>query len=79
MFKTKEKCFSCGILHEEVECKGIYYCPNALCPGYGATWFRATLDSYEEDRYGHIVCEKELEVKGKLHNKIHGIEIPKKE
>lgn len=43
------RCGGCGLHHPEVECGGIYYCPNPLCRSVGAFWFRAKLDSYVDN------------------------------
>jgi len=69
-----EKCFSCEIKHPKVECIGIWYCPNALCRGVGAAWFRSTLDSYKEiDGIHHEVCKIEWLEKGRKYNIDHKI------
>jgi hypothetical protein len=67
----KYTCFSCGYTHEKVECQGMFYCPNALCLGAGGAWFRATLDSYEDDPVEafHTVDEEEWLRKGREYNK----------
>ncbi len=72
-----EECFSCKIKHERVEAKGIWHCPNALCNGCGAGWFRQTLDSYKElpDGY-HTVDDDEWKKKGKVYNKKNKIKNP---
>ena len=58
-------CFYCHITHDQVECQGIWYCPNALCTGPGGAWFRGTLKSYMEVPNGrHTVDEKEWLKKG---------------
>ena len=70
MNADSSKCFSCGLLHPQVEAQGMWYCPNALCQGSGGAWFRAKLDSYREnDNYTHTVDEMEWLAKGKEHNK----------
>lgn len=70
MNADSSKCFSCGLLHPQVEAQGMWYCPNALCQGSGGAWFRAKLDSYREnDNYTHTVDEVEWLAKGKEHNK----------
>lgn len=64
-----EKCFSCGIVHERVECDGIWHCPNALCRGVGAAWFRYKLISFIENYDGtHSVDEDEWEEAGRKYN-----------
>jgi hypothetical protein len=74
----KPTCLSCGIKHSEVEANGVWFCPNALCKGMGALWFRSTLDSFKNHHLWHTVDENERLVKGKLHNKMRGIEIMQK-
>lgn len=66
-----ETCMSCGITHKKVEARGIYECPNPLCTVSGASWFRMTLDSYEEDapRMSHTIDSWELLAKGILYLK----------
>jgi hypothetical protein len=55
------KCHYCGLIHKRVEAGGIYYCPNTLCLGPGAAYFRSTCKSYKEDRWGkHTVDTFEL-------------------
>jgi ribosomal protein L37AE/L43A len=73
-------CGACGITHKQVECKGMWYCPNALCKGAGGAWFKQTLDSYKEINANgqHTIDENEWHVKGKLANKIRGIKIDQK-
>jgi hypothetical protein len=67
---TIETCFSCGITDPRVEAIGIWHCPNALCGGCGAQWFRYTLDSYEDLGDGtHEVDEEELLLKGTAYMK----------
>lgn len=69
-----ETCQSCKIIHPEVECIGIYHCPNALCSGCGGAWFREKLDSYKQiNEMEHTVCEKEWLEKGIGYNKNKGI------
>lgn len=55
----KYKCDYCGLNHQQVEAGGIYFCPNPLCPGPGAAWARASLDSYIETEEGHEVDQIE--------------------
>lgn len=63
-----ETCQSCGIKHPSVDAIGIWYCPNALCRGAGAAWFRKTLDSYQEyEDFTHSVEENEWQEKGKAY------------
>lgn len=65
----KETCGACGLTHRKVEAQGIWYCPNAVCKGAGATWFRCSLKSYKDNRDGtHSVDKKELKWKGLLKN-----------
>lgn len=54
-------CHYCKLEHAKVECSGIYYCPNLLCTGPGAHYFRHSLDSYTEVEGGrHTVDEVEI-------------------
>ena len=47
------KCYYCTIgHHKDVECGGIYYCPNPLCTGPGGAWCRHKLASYKEEEGG---------------------------
>ncbi len=65
-----ETCFSCKLKHPSVEATGIWHCPNALCRGCGAAWFRRTLDSYKDEMDGtHTVDDKEWIEKGRIYNK----------
>lgn len=60
------KCFYCGFISNRVECKGMWHCPNALCSGTGAYWFRRKLKSFkDEPNRHHSVCPHELYKKGK--------------
>lgn len=77
---NKEKCQSCHIVHKQVECIGIFHCPNALCRGSGGAWFRHKLDSYKETHSGmHTVDEEEYFLKGTEYNKKNKIKVPKKD
>lgn len=71
--KQKYDCYYCGISHTEVEAQGIWYCPNNLCCGPGAAYFRSTLKSYKEDTHRHYVNPMERRVKGFLRNLRKGI------
>jgi hypothetical protein len=42
-----------------VECKGVFHCPNDLCLGSGAAYFRSTLQSYKDLGREHTVDEGE--------------------
>lgn len=42
------RCSFCGYESEDVECAGIYYCPNPICQGCGAAWFRQNMKSFTE-------------------------------
>jgi hypothetical protein len=60
------KCFYCDLESEKVEAQGIFYCPNALCNGPGASWFRCKLKSYKENPDGtESVDEEERLQEGK--------------
>jgi hypothetical protein len=56
-----DTCYYCKWKSNRVEAGGIYYCPNAYCPGPGGAWFRYTLNSYKEDKHcnRHTVSECE--------------------
>ena len=62
------KCLYCGYRNKQVEAQGIWHCPNALCTGPGAAYFRSTLKSYKEVPRGHTVDEWEYWIKGAIHN-----------
>lgn len=53
------QCASCGLKDKNVECVGIFHCPNDLCKGSGAAYFRHTLQSFKEEGGGHSVDEIE--------------------
>jgi len=62
-------CFSCGFKDPKVECRGIWYCPNALCHGPGGAWFRGTLESHVRHGHTHSVDSKEYQEKGEAYMK----------
>ena len=41
-----DTCGYCGFTSSKVEAGGIHYCPNPLCTGPGAEWFRCKLGSF---------------------------------
>lgn len=45
---STDDCFYCGLNNTKVEAGGIWYCPNPMCLGPGAHWFRIKLKSYVE-------------------------------
>lgn len=56
-------CHYCKLDNPKVEASGVWYCPNGICPGPGAAWFRAKLKSYKENGGSngeHTIDEKEL-------------------
>lgn len=54
------RCYYCGFDDAQVEAAGVWRCPNALCPGPGASWCRSRLHSYREvDGGRHTVDEEE--------------------
>lgn len=62
-----EVCQSCKTKHDLVEAKGIYHCPNPLCRGSGGSFFRSTLESYQEtDAHHERVDHTEWLTKGIL-------------
>jgi len=49
-------CGACGLYHRAVEAGGIWHCPNPLCPGPGAAYFRSKLDSFRKvENFKHEV------------------------
>lgn len=53
-------CHFCKLSHRAVEAGGIFHCPNPLCTGSGAAWFRSRLESYREDgSYKHTIDSNE--------------------
>ena len=54
-------CHYCHLTHPKVEAGGVWYCPNPLCTGPGAAYFRAKLKSYHEEAHGrHSVDSDEM-------------------
>ena len=41
-------CGSCGFTHRSVEGRGIFHCPNPICPSAGAARWRHKLKSFRE-------------------------------
>lgn len=64
------KCYYCGFESKKVECRGMWYCPNALCSGPGAYWFRSTLKSFVDEDHKHSICPHELYKKGKRYMRL---------
>lgn len=64
LFRNKRKiCFYCKTSSKLVEASGLRYCPNLLCCGPGATWFRSKLKSYKEvDYMTHEVDEDDWKI-----------------
>lgn len=61
-------CYYCGLFSSSVEAGGIWHCPNLLCRGPGAAWFRATLSSYRKVKNDeHTVDECEWEAKAYIY------------
>lgn len=53
-------CQSCGLKDNNVECRGIFHCPNPRCRGSGGAWFRSKLQSFKiVDNQQHEVDEVE--------------------
>ena len=52
-------CHYCTLKDKNVECGGMFHCPNDLCTGPGAAYFRSTLQSFEEEGEKHTVNEIE--------------------
>lgn len=42
------KCHGCDLISDEVECSGIYYCPNKLCFTSDATQHKRNLKTFKE-------------------------------
>lgn len=55
----KETCSSCGLVHKEVECRGIYYCPNPLCTISGTASHRSKFKSRKETSDGGYTIDPE--------------------
>jgi hypothetical protein len=53
------QCVSCGLIHEDVECGGIYYCPNPACTVCGSEWFKHGLKSYRSKGYNTYTVDPE--------------------
>jgi ribosomal protein L37AE/L43A len=45
-------CHYCKLKHDKVEAGGLHHCPNNLCSGPGAAYFRSKLKSYVDDTDG---------------------------
>lgn len=45
-------CIYCKLQHSRVEAGGLWFCPNVLCPGPGATYWRSQLKSYRDNEDG---------------------------
>jgi len=41
-------CYYCKLTHDLVEAGGIWHCPNPLCTGPGAAYWRSQCKSYKE-------------------------------
>jgi len=63
--KGSYHCRSCTLYHKNVECGGVWYCPNPKCKGSGGSWFRSTLKSYKELKVdgSHTIDEEEWDKK----------------
>lgn len=61
-------CHYCQLTHRKVEAGGMWHCPNVLCTGPGAGYWRSTLLSYREVKGGrHTVDHEEARVRGLAH------------
>lgn len=59
--RKPERCEYCDLLDREVEAGGIYHCPNPLCFGCGAWWFRVLTAGYANvDSHRHTVDVDEI-------------------
>jgi hypothetical protein len=54
------ECYYCKLRDDRVEAGGVYFCPNPLCTGCGATPHRRKLKSYVEESNGHSIDMQEL-------------------
>jgi hypothetical protein len=55
------ECCGCGIYHPEVECAGIFFCPNPLCPSCGAAYWRSKMKSFRDiNGHKHTVDPEEM-------------------
>lgn len=52
-------CSYCGLSHQKVESNGLAFCPNVLCPGPGAYFFRSQLPSYTGFPNGKYSVDKD--------------------
>ena len=59
---SAETCHYCGLTDDRVEAGGVYHCPNPICPGCGAAYWRKELcKSYKDLPNGnHTVDSEEL-------------------
>lgn len=57
--RFSDTCYYCGVKHAQVEAEGMLHCPNLICPGPGASWFRHTLPSFKECSDGRHIVDKE--------------------
>lgn len=54
-------CCACDVCHEDVERRGIDYCPNPICNISGAYWFRQLCSTYKNTFPGsHTVDPNEM-------------------
>jgi hypothetical protein len=53
-------CHYCELPHRLVEAGGLWYCPNVLCRGPGASSLRTQLKSYRDHGNGYSVDPREL-------------------
>lgn len=52
-YYSQGRCYYCGLVDSRVEASGVYHCPNVLCMGPGAGYWRSKLKSYAEDGCDH--------------------------
>ena len=59
--KSHLTCYYCKLHHKNVEAGGMWHCPNPLCTGPGAAYWRSKCKSYREFPNGtHTVDPEEL-------------------
>lgn len=57
-------CHYCNLTHKKVEAGGIRHCPNVLCRGPGAGYWRSKLKSYKDHGQYYSVYPSEAYERG---------------
>lgn len=57
-------CYYCKLEHKRVEAGGIHHCPNVLCTGPGASYWRSKLESHQDHGSTQSVNALEAYTKG---------------